>query len=66
MSNEIALQKHEDKLAKKEARLSYMFQELDDRLSDLQTEINRILTISSDYDGYDFEEEMAEVLRDLL
>ncbi len=43
MSNEIELQKHEDKL-----------------------EINRILTISSDYDGYDFEEEMAEVLRDLL
>jgi len=66
MSNEIALQKHEDKLAKKEACLSYMFQELDDRLSDLQTEINRLLKVARDYDGYDFEEDMAEIIKEMV
>jgi len=51
MSNEIELQKHEDKLAKKEASFNHMLQQLDDRLSDLKSEINRSEKMKTIKDG---------------
>ena len=66
MSNEMALQKYHDELEKQEACYNYMFETLDDRLVELQKEINSLMKIASDYDGYDFSDDMKECIRELI
>jgi hypothetical protein len=66
MSNEMALQKYHDELEKQDACFYYMFDELDDRLAELQKEIDILVKIASDYDGYDFSDDMKEYIRYMI
>lgn len=65
MGNEAALKIYQEKLEKQEISYNLLIDSLDDRLVALQEEINEIKKIASNYDGYDFEDDIMEIVRDM-
>lgn len=65
-ANEAALRKYQEKLEKQEASFNYLIDTIDDRLVALKIEFDSLKKLASDYDGYDFEEDIVEIIKDLL
>ena len=63
MSNEMALQNYQERQEKKEVSLNLFFDKIDDRLEELSKKIQSILKVASEYDGYDFREEVVEYIK---
>lgn len=66
MENEAALAKYLEKQEKQETSLELLQDSLDDDLLMLSKEICRLQKIASQYDGYDFTEELNEWIKELV
>lgn len=58
-----ALDNYLDAQSKQEACYNFLLDELDDDLVQLSNLIEKIISISKDYDGYDFSEDIRAVIR---
>lgn len=59
-----ALDRYLDNQSKQEASYDFLLDELDDDFVELSGLIEKIINKSKDYDGYDFSEDIKEIIKD--
>jgi len=64
--NTAALRQYEARMEKQEIAYDALMKELEDRLSEIKKLINECYSIATDYDGYDFTEDVLFELEALL
>ena len=65
-ANTEALNKYQEKLAKQSKAYERFIDEIDDDLLELQEIIAKLKKKASDYDGYDFADELKELVNDTI
>ena len=63
---ENAINKHQEKLMKKETSLQLFLDDIDDDLAEIMDIVKVLKRKARDYDGYDFSEDLKEVLEELI
>lgn len=63
---ENAMIKHQEKLMKQEIILELFIDSIDDDLAEIVEIVKTLKKKARDYDGYDFTEELKELLEDLI
>ena len=61
-----AINKHQEKLIKQETSLQLFFDDIDDDLAEIMDIVKTLKKKARDYDGYDFSEDLKEVLEELI
>ena len=61
-----ALNKHLDEIAKRETSYELMLDAIDDELVEIYDLMKTVIKKASNYDGYDFEVEAIEAIKDLI
>ena len=61
-----ALNRHQEKLRKQEESLEMFLGSIDDELVEIDRQITALYKKANDYQGYDFKENLKEVLGDLI
>ena len=61
-----ALRKREEEIKGQEISFDYLCEKLEDDFQDFENKIKMILRESDLFDGYDFKEQMREVLIDII
>ena len=61
-----ALNKHQEKLIKQETSLQLFLDDIDDDLAEIMDIIKVLKRKARDYDGFDFSDELKEVLEDII
>ena len=64
--NLAALNKHLDEIAKRETSYELMLDAIDDELVEIHDLMKIVIKKASNYDGYDFEAEAVEAIKDLI
>lgn len=64
--NTIAMNKYLENQEKQERSFELLFDSIDDRLVLLSKEIQNLQKIASNYDGYDFTDDLNDYIRDLI
>ena len=64
--NLAALNKHMDAIEKKETSYTLMLEAIDDELIEIHDLMKLVIKKASNYDGYDFEAEAVEAIKDLI
>jgi len=64
--NLAALNKHMDEIAKRETSYELMLDAIDDELVEIYDLMKTVIKKASNYDGYDFEAEAVEAIKDLI
>lgn len=65
-ATENALNKYQEKLKKKELSYDLFLTAIDDDLSEIQDLINKVKKKADGFDGYDFTEEIENLLKDMI
>ena len=65
-ANSKALNKYQEKLKKQELSYDLFLTAIDDDLSEIQDLINKVKKKADGFDGYDFSEEIKEILGELI
>ena len=65
-ATENALNKYQEKLKKQELSYDLFLTAIDDDLVEIQELIKKVKKKADDFDGYDFTEEVKEMLGDLI
>lgn len=63
---ENAMIKHQEKLMKQETSLQLFIDSIDDDLAEIMEIIKTLKKKARDYDGYDFTEEIKDLLNELI
>ena len=63
---ENAMIKHQEKLMKQETSLELFIDSIDDELSEVMEIVKTLKKKARDYDGYDFSDELKDLLEDLI
>lgn len=63
---ENAMIKHQEKLMKQEASLELFIDSIDDDLAEIMEIVKTLKKKARDYDGYDFTEELKDLLGELI
>lgn len=61
-----AINKHQEKLRKQETSLELFKDSIDDELAEIMDIIKVLKRKAKDYDGFDFTEELKELLEELI
>ena len=64
--NLAALNKHLDEIAKRETSYELMLDAIDDELVEIYDLMKTVIKKASNYDGYDFEVEAIEAIKELI
>ena len=64
--NLAALNKHMDEIAKRETSYELMLDAIDDELVEIHDLMKTVIKKASGFDGYDFEAEAIEAIKDLI
>ena len=64
--NLAALNKHLDEIAKRETSYELMLDAIDDELVEIYDLMKQVIKKASNYDGYDFEAEAIEAIKELI
>ena len=64
--NLAALNKHLDEIAKRETSYELMLDAIDDELVEIYDLMKLVIKKASNYDGYDFEAEAIEAIKELI
>ena len=64
--NIAALNKHMDEVEKRETSYELMLESIDDELVEIYDLMKTVIKKASNYDGYDFEAEAIEAIKDLI
>ena len=64
--NLAALNKHLDEIAKRETSYELMLDAIDDELVEIRDLMRLVIKKASNYDGYDFEAEAIEAIKNLI
>ena len=64
--NLAALNKHLDEIAKRETSYELMLDAIDDELVEIHDLMKTVIKKASNYDGYDFEAEAIEAIKELI
>ena len=64
--NLAALNKHLDEIARRETSYELMLDAIDDELVEIHDLMKIVIKKASNYDGYDFEAEAVEAIKDLI
>ena len=64
--NLAALNKHMDAIEKKETSYTLMLESIDDELVEIRDLMKLVIKKASNYDGYDFEVEAIEAIKELI
>lgn len=65
-ANSKALETYQNKLKKQEVSFELLLSSIDDDLVEIQELINKVKKKADGFDGYDFTEEVKEILGDLI
>lgn len=65
-ANTKALNKYQEKLAKQSKTYGRFIDEIDDDLLELQEIVQKLKKKAENYDGYDFTEELKELINDTI
>jgi hypothetical protein len=65
-ANTKAMEKYHSKLELQEVCLNSLINRCDDEMVELQAQIEVLLKIASDFDGYDFSEDMKDMIKDMI
>lgn len=65
-ATENALNRHQEKLKKQELSYDLFLTAIDDDLSEIQDLINKVKKKADGFNGYDFSDELKELLGDLI
>ena len=63
---ENAIINHQEKLMKQETSLELFIDSIDDELSEVMEIVKTLKKKARDYDGYDFSDELKELLEELI
>lgn len=63
---ENAMIKHQEKLVNQETSLQLFLDDIDDDLAEIMDIVKVLKRKARDYDGYDFSEDLKEVLEELI
>ena len=64
--NIAALNKHMDEVEKRETSYELMLESIDDELVEIHDLMKIVIKKASNYDGYDFEAEAVEAIKELI